>query len=176
MRSAIEELQSNVAAHISQQAVVAHPERILCVEAIRIPPVNRNHGTRIGRDKRGDREDAMAVFAAAPCQGRDHCVAQPRKWAAAFAAVVQRIFPEGFRQPITRGGSNRRDPKVGPKPLAVTLNPLAPLRWSIGPLVDSRRESRRRQLDTDRMRRKRSCSPLFFQSAGHRSGPVSLGP
>ena len=64
-------------------------------------------------------------------------MAQPRKRTRAFAAVVQCVFLEGFRQPVTRGGSNSRDPKVGAKSLAVTFSALIPLRWRIGQLVDS---------------------------------------
>ena len=67
----------------------------------------------------------MAVFArGAPSRWRSQHGAAA-EIAAAFAAVVQRIFPEGFRQPVTRRGSNRRDPEIGPESLAVTFNPLS---------------------------------------------------
>jgi len=65
----------------------------------------------------------MAVFTTAPSQGRDHGMTQPRNWAAAFAAVVQRIFLEGFSYPVARSGSNSRDPEAGSKPLAVPSAP-----------------------------------------------------
>src|ERR1035438_6084184 len=79
----------------------------------------------------------MAVFAAPRRQGGNHGMAQSRKYASAFAAVVQRIFLEGFRQPISCRGSDNRDPNVRPESLAVTLGPLVPLRWSIAVLVDA---------------------------------------
>src|SRR5580658_3523203 len=67
-------------------------------------------------------------------------MAHPRKYAFAFAAVVQRIFLEGLCQPVTSGGPNRRNGNVGTESLAVTFEPLVPLRWGIGQLVDARRE------------------------------------
>ena len=75
--SAVKELQGNVSDHTYQQTIIAHPERIFCAVAVGIPNVNSSRCTRIRRDKRRDREDAMAVFAAACCHGGDRSVAQP---------------------------------------------------------------------------------------------------
>ena len=138
--SAIEELQSDVPAHISQQAVVAHPKCILGVVAAGIPAIDGRHRAGIRRDERREREDAVAVFAAARRQGRNHGMAQPRKHAFALTAVVQRVFPEGFRQRIARRRAYRCDAKVRSESLAVALSALLPLRRGVIRLADASRE------------------------------------
>ena len=63
--SAVKELQSNIAADRFKQTVVAHSERVFGAVAIRIPTVDSSRCAGIGRDKPGDGEDVMAIFAAA---------------------------------------------------------------------------------------------------------------
>src|ERR1035437_8148131 len=135
--SAIEKLHGNVSAGIEQQAVIAHPKGILCAEAVWVPAIDRSHRTRIGRDKRGEREDAVAVIAAARRQGGKHGMAQPREDSLAFATVVQRIFLEGFCQRITRRCPNRCAPKVRSESPGITLHALIPLWRRIACLVDT---------------------------------------
>ena len=94
--SAVEELQADVPGYVSHHGVAAHPERIPGAVAAGVPAVDGRHGACIRRDKRRKREDAVAVFAAACCQGRNHSVAQPRQHALALTAVIQSIFFEGF--------------------------------------------------------------------------------
>ena len=138
--SAIEELQGDVPAHVSQQVVVAHAERIPGIVAAGVPTVHRRHGGCIRRDECRDREDAVAVIAA-PCgQGRNHGMAQPRQHAFALTAVVQRVFFEGLGQRITRGGAYGCYAKVGPESLAITLCASPPVRRCIPGLVKARRE------------------------------------
>jgi len=94
--SAVKELKADVPGYVSHHGVAAHPERIPGPVAAGVPTVDSRHRTCIRRDKRREREDAVAVFAAARCQGRNHGVAQPRQHALAFTAVIQSIFFEGF--------------------------------------------------------------------------------
>src|SRR5580658_7123545 len=128
VRSAIKKFQGDVSAHVSQHVVVADAECILGSEAVRVPAIDRGHRARIGRNKRRNREDAMAILAAARCQGRKHGVAQPGKYPLAFAAVVQGIFFESLGKRIPGGCSYCSDPKVGPEPPGIALDPLMPLR------------------------------------------------
>src|ERR1035437_10912811 len=125
--SAIEKLHGNVSAGIEQQAVIAHPKGILRAEAVRVPSIDRSHRSRIGRHQRGEREDAVAVIAAARRQGGEQGMAPPREYSSAFTAVVQRIFLEGLSQRITSRGPNRRDPKVRSESPGITLHALIPL-------------------------------------------------
>src|SRR5260370_19470475 len=64
-------------------------------------------------------------------------MAQPRKEAVALTAVIQRVFPEDFRQPIARCGADRGDAEVGPESLAISLRALFPLRRSVLRLVNA---------------------------------------
>src|ERR1700722_3370718 len=80
----------------------------------------------------------MAIFTLASGQRRDRGVTQPREHPLAFAAVVQSVLPECLGQPITRCSADSGNSKVGPKPPAVTLHPLIPLWYCIGPLIDAR--------------------------------------
>ena len=115
----------------------SHPECVFGSEAVRVPAINRGHRARIGPHERREREDAMAVCAAARRQGRDYRMAHPRDYASAFTAIVQGIFLQSFRQPITCRGSHRRDREVGAESLAETLSPLTPLWRRIIQLVDA---------------------------------------
>ena len=83
----------------------------------------------------------MAVVAAACGEGRNHGMAQPRKYTFAFTAVVQRVFPEGLCQRIARRRGDRCDAKIRAESLAVTRSSLHPLRRRIVRLVDARRDS-----------------------------------
>src|SRR6202167_620241 len=138
--SAIEELEGDVSGRIYQKSVVTHPERIPGVVAAGIPRIDGGHGAGIRRDQRREREDTVAVLAAACRQSRGHSVAQPRKKAFAFTAVVHRIFVEGLREPVTLRRSYRRDAKVGPESLAVTRGTLLPLRRGVIRLAKTGRE------------------------------------
>src|SRR4029077_12440323 len=67
-------------------------------------------------------------------------MAQPRKKAFALTAVIQPVFPKGFRERITRRGADRCDGEVGPESLAITLRALFPLRRSILRVVNACRK------------------------------------
>src|SRR6202158_4560453 len=67
-------------------------------------------------------------------------MAQPRKEACALTAVIQRVFPKDFREPIACRGAYRCDAEAGPKSLAVTLRALFPLRRSAPRLVNAGHE------------------------------------
>src|ERR1035438_5063693 len=82
----------------------------------------------------------MAFRAAASRQSGQDSMAQPRENSPAIAAIVECIFPKSLRQPITRRGSNSRDPKVGTKSSRIALDALIPLRRRIGELGDAGRE------------------------------------
>jgi hypothetical protein len=85
--SAVDEFQGDISAHIYEESVVAHPECIFGAISVGIPRVNGSHGAGIRRDQRREREDAVAVLAAACCQSRDHSMAQSWEHTFALAAV-----------------------------------------------------------------------------------------
>ena len=62
---------------------------------------------------------------------------EPRKYASAVAAVIERVFSEGFRQRVACRRANRFDGKVGPEPLAITLRALLPFGRRIILLVNA---------------------------------------
>lgn len=66
---------------------------------------------------------------------------QPREYACAFTAVVQRIVLEGFRERITRRCAGYPDSEVRPESPAVTSHALTPLRRRITGLVDACRDA-----------------------------------
>jgi len=68
VRPAIEELQCEVSTGIEQKTVVAKPEPVLGIESIRVPSIDRSHGTCIGSYKRWDGKDTMPVPSMAACQ------------------------------------------------------------------------------------------------------------
>src|SRR5580700_12191645 len=100
VRTAKQKLQSDIPAHVSQHGVITHSESILVVVPVGIPRVDSSHRAGVRGYERRKRKDMMAIVAAACRKGRDHRVTQPRKYALALTAVVQRVFPEGFCQPI----------------------------------------------------------------------------
>src|ERR1035438_2059155 len=138
----IEEFKGDVFTYIPQQAVVAYSETILGVVTAGIPSIDGSHGTGIRSEQRREREDAVAIFAAACCQGRNHGMSQPRKQPFALTAVIQRVFLEGFRERIARRRSYRCDAEVRPDSLAITLRALLPFRRSILHLANASSKSR----------------------------------
>src|SRR5579863_3629642 len=137
MWSAIEELQGDVSADVSQQTVVAHSQRVLSVVAAGIPPVDRSHSARVRADERRNGEHAMAINAAARRERRNHGMTQPRKHACTLAAVVQRVFLKGLRQGITCRCAYRRDGEIRSESLSITLSALFPLGRSIVCLINA---------------------------------------
>src|SRR5450755_2688983 len=140
MRPTVEKFHGYVAANEAQHAVVPHAERILGAVSIWIPPIDGSHGAGIGRSECRERKDAIAIVTAPGGHRRDHSMAESRKQAFAFTAVIQRIFAEGCGQRITGCGADRCYGKVGPKSLAITLRPLFPLWRSAVGLVNPSRK------------------------------------
>src|SRR5271169_1408837 len=112
--SAVQKLQGDVSAHISQHRVVTHPKGVLTVVPAGIPRVHGSHGASIRGDKRGKRKDTMTIVAPARCKGRDDGMAQPWRHALAFATVVQRVFLERLRQPIACRSADRCNAEIRP--------------------------------------------------------------
>lgn len=132
MWSAIEEFRCDVLHKKPHQGVIAHPEGILVAVAVRIPSVDGGRRAHIWRNEGGDREDAMAIVAAACGQRRSHGMPQSPKHPFALALVIQRVLPESFRQTISRCRRYRGDAEVGPNTLAERTSALPPLRLRRG--------------------------------------------
>lgn len=112
VRSPVKELQGNIAAHVPQQAVIAHSECIFGVVAVGVPSIDRSHSAGIWRDESGKRKDAMAIIATPCCERRNHSVAQPRKHTFALATAIQSIFAKSLRECIERRCGYGRDAEV----------------------------------------------------------------
>src|SRR3984957_12523694 len=140
MGSAIDKFQSNVSAHISQQAVIAHPERVPGIVASGVPRIDGGHGSGIWRDQRRKRKGTVPVCAAASRKSGNHGMTEARQNAFALAAVIQSVFAESLRQRVPRRCSHRRNAKIGREALSITFSALLPLRWRIVCLVDASRE------------------------------------
>jgi len=128
-------------ANIPQHGVVAHAKRVLGVVAAGIPRINSSHRAGVRSDDRRERKYTMPVIALACRKGRDHGVAQTLHHASALTAVVQRVLPEGLRQPVARRGADCRDAEVGPKPPAITVCALLPVRRRVAGLIKARCEA-----------------------------------
>src|ERR1700682_2299553 len=84
----------------------------------------------------------MAVVAAAGRHRGNHGMAQSPKYAFAVAAVIQRVFPEGFRQSVARTRRYHGDAEVGTNSLAVGAPALPPLRRRFICLIDGSQDPR----------------------------------
>src|ERR1035441_5869612 len=69
-------------------------------------------------------------------------MARARENACAFASVIQRVFPEDFREAVACCRGNRSNAKVGSESLAETFCSLFPLGQRIVELVDPGRGCR----------------------------------
>ena len=135
--TAVEELQGDVSAHISQQGVVAHSERILTIVAAGIPRVDSSQRTGIRSDECRDRKDTVSIFAAACGQSRNQGMAEAWISSLALAAVVQSVFLESLSQSVARGRADGRDAEIGSDSLAIAFGALFPLGRSVVALADA---------------------------------------
>src|ERR1700691_937640 len=65
-------------------------------------------------------------------------MAEARQCAFTLTAIVQRVFADGFRQPIAGGSGYRRHYEGGAYSLAIPFHPLSPFWRRIVFLVDAR--------------------------------------
>ncbi len=79
----------------------------------------------------------MPVLAYASRNRRNQRVAESVDDAVAFAAVIQSIFPQSFRQRVARCGGYQLDAEYGADALAVSSHALTPLRGSLACLIKS---------------------------------------
>jgi hypothetical protein len=89
-------------------------------------------------------------------------VTEATKKARAVAAIVQRVFPKGFRQRIARRRGYHGDAEVGANSLTEGGGALSPLRWCFAGLIDGAQDGRAGEQIRAEGVKKGSCGAWFF--------------